>query len=96
MYWNELNPIKRNVLFKFDGSDLKKHETPILVQFKTHIINFINLFFSSSNIHGFNHLTDENRHFTEKYVLKYYLLRFFIQPCTFVYTYTIYYKIPVN
>ncbi|VVC28454.1 Hypothetical protein CINCED_3A005017 [Cinara cedri] len=68
MYWNELNPQKRNVSFKFDNSDLKKHKDRILVRIKRKVFHFIHLFFSSSNIHGFNHLTDETRHFTEKFV----------------------------
>lgn len=75
MYWNELNPQKRNVPFKFDSSDLKNNDDDdggggqrILVRIKRNVFDFINLFFSSSNIHGFNHLTDETRHFTEKYV----------------------------
>lgn len=69
MYWNELNPQQRNVAFKFDSSDLKKDKSGLLVQFKTTIFDFVHLFFSSSNIHGFNHLTDENGHIVEKYVL---------------------------
>lgn len=69
MYWNELNPQKRNVLFHFDGSDVKKGKIKVFEQCKKNVINFIHLFFSSSNIHGFNHLTDGKRHFTEKYVI---------------------------
>lgn len=74
MYWNELNPKKHNVLFSFDDRVLKKDKdtASVLVNFKANIINFINLFFSSSNIHGFTHLTDETRHFTEKYAFYYY------------------------
>jgi len=71
MYWNELNPQKRNVHFKFDNTDLKKDKERVLVKIKTNISNFFHLFFSSSNIHGFNHLTDESRHLIEKYVLFY-------------------------
>lgn len=69
MYWNELNPQKRDAVFKFDDSDLKKNKDRILVKVKTTIFNFARLFFSSSNIHGFNHLTDDKRHFTEKYTV---------------------------
>lgn len=66
MYWNEINPTKHPVSFKFDDEHLKKDKDKILVQFKINIINFIQLFFSSSNIHGFNHLTAGTRHYTEK------------------------------
>ncbi|KAE9544872.1 hypothetical protein AGLY_000415 [Aphis glycines] len=69
MYWNELNPQKRNILFKFDNSDIKKDKDRILIKLKTNVFNFVNLFFSSSNIHGLNHLTDKRRHYIEKYVL---------------------------
>jgi len=69
MYWNELNPQKRDAVFKFDDSDLKKNKDRILVKAKATVFNFAHLFFSSSNIHGFNHLTDDKRHFTEKYIV---------------------------
>lgn len=69
MYWNELNPQKRNVAFKFDNSHIKIEKNYFLKKFKTTIFDFTHLFFSSSNIHGFSHLTDEKRHFIEKYVL---------------------------
>jgi hypothetical protein len=68
MYWNELNPQKRNILFKFDNSDIKKDKDRIVIKLKTNVFNFVNLFFSSSNIHGLNHLTDKRRHYIEKYV----------------------------
>lgn len=68
MYWNELNPQKRNVLFKFDNSDVKKDKDRLYIKLKTKVFNFVSLFFSSSNIHGLNHLTDKRRHYTEKYV----------------------------
>ncbi|XP_029342234.1 pickpocket protein 11-like [Acyrthosiphon pisum] len=66
MYWNELNPQKRNVLFKFDNSDVKKDKDRIIVKLKTNVFNFVSLFLSSSNIHGLNHLTDNMRHYIEK------------------------------
>jgi len=69
MYWNELNPQKRNILFKFDNSDIKKNKDRMLIRLKTNVFNFVNLFFSSSNIHGLNHLTDKRRHYIEKFVL---------------------------
>ncbi|XP_025203335.1 pickpocket protein 11-like [Melanaphis sacchari] len=68
MYWNELNPQKRNILFKFDDSDIKKDKDRILIKLKTNVFNFVNLFFSSSNIHGLNHLTDKRRHYIEKLI----------------------------
>ncbi|XP_050540284.1 pickpocket protein 11-like [Daktulosphaira vitifoliae] len=66
MYWNELNPQKKIIPFKFDDSSIKRTKTRAVIKLKTTINKFINLFFSSSNIHGFNHLTHENRHFIEK------------------------------
>ncbi|XP_022164487.1 uncharacterized protein LOC111029676 [Myzus persicae] len=68
MYWNELNPQKRNVLFKFDNSDVKKEQDRIFIKLKKGVFNFAWLFFSSSNIHGLNHLTDKRRHYTEKLI----------------------------
>ncbi|CAH1713474.1 unnamed protein product [Aphis gossypii] len=66
MYWNEMNPQRRNILFKFDNSDIEKDRERILIKIKTNLFNFVNLFFSSSNIHGLNHLTDKKRHYIEK------------------------------
>lgn len=70
MYWNEINPKKRKVSFEFDGPDLKKdnYYTQMLILFKKQLVDLINLFFMSSNIHGFNHLADGSRHVIEKYV----------------------------
>lgn len=68
MYWSELNPKKRKVLFRFDGLDSRESKDRLPVQLKKNIIDYVRLFFSSSNIHGFNHLTDRTGHFTEKYV----------------------------
>ncbi|XP_050438903.1 pickpocket protein 11-like [Adelges cooleyi] len=68
MYWNEINPKIQNVLFKFDDSDVKKDRTRAVVRLKTTSTKFVNLFFSSSNIHGFNHLTTEKRHFIERFL----------------------------
>lgn len=66
MYWKEINPQQHQVPFKFDDQNLKKDKNKILMQLKINIINFVQSFFSSSNIHGFNHLTAERRHYTEK------------------------------
>lgn len=72
MYWNELNPQKRIVSFKFDDLDLKKDDNinRKLRLFRKASIYYVNLFFISSNIHGFNHLADGTKHFIERYVYK--------------------------
>lgn len=85
MYWNELNPQKHIVSFKFDDLDFKKDkERGVLVNIKRNIINCINFFFSSSNIHGFSHLTDETKHFTEKQVLIYSI--YYVYVITIIYS----------